>query len=103
MSAVDLLGPGNALVGVLETYAQQYTEIKRTFHQVIQNSILIETPNTCNGSEVNVEATLLRDRLRFELKKFEASAEEELKAALSLKEWVEMTGSQTLKIVSLSV
>lgn len=104
MSAVDLLGPGNAPVGFLETYAQQYIEIKRTFHKVIQNSILIETSDACNGSsEVNVEATLLRDRLRSELKKFEASVEEEHEATLKLKEWIEMTSSRNLKIVPLSV
>lgn len=106
MSAVvDLLGPGNALVGVLETYAQQYTEIKRAFHHVIQNSILSETSDACSddSGSGNLGGRHLRDRLISELKKFEASAEEELNATLSLKEWIETIGSPILKIQSPSV
>ena len=94
MSAVDFLGPGNAQVGVLQTYALQYTEIKKTFHQVIQNSILSETSDGCNDdNESNFGGSLLRDRLRSELKKFETSVEEEVQASLTLKEWIEAISS----------
>ena len=66
-------------VGVLQTYTLPYTEIKRTFHQVIQNSILSETSDGCNDdNEGNFGGSLLRDRLRSKPKKFETSVEEEV-------------------------